>query len=120
MAGSALAVNYAIEEEFSELERHRVEALELLIRNLKSASSRDDQAFARLFEKAMQILELEDLELARRLQVSRPTIGRWTRGESAPHPLGRGPVFRTLAKIAEVKLRHHVSSRRDFKARSAA
>lgn len=65
--------------------------------------------FSRLFNRAQLVLETDDLELARLLRVSRPTVGRWTRGESAPHPIGRKPVFMVLAKLAEGKLRIHAS-----------
>jgi len=114
---TSLAFQYAIEEEFSDFERQRADALRHLISNLRDGSSEGDEFFSKVFRKATQVLELEDLELARMLRVSRPTIGRWARGESAPHRLGRGPVLRVLAKIADSKLRHHSQ---DSRARVAA
>ncbi|MBI2450558.1 MAG: hypothetical protein HYV47_03425 [Candidatus Nealsonbacteria bacterium] len=37
-------------------------------------------------------------ELARELRVSVPTIKRWAKGESAPHPFGCKPVIEYLKK----------------------
>jgi hypothetical protein len=91
-------------------ERLRVTSLESLVAALRGFPFEADRSeFSRLFDHAQLVLEIDDLELARILRVSRPTIGRWTRGESAPHPIGRGSVFATLAKLAEVKLRVHTS-----------
>lgn len=91
-------------------ERLRVTSLENLVTTLRSFPFEADRSeFSRLFDYAQLVLEIDDLELARILRVSRPTIGRWTRGESAPHPIGRRSVLTTLAKLAEVRLRVHAS-----------
>jgi hypothetical protein len=88
----------------------RVATLESLATTLKTFPFEAERSeFSRLFDRAQLILEIDDLELARILRVSRPTIGRWTRGDSAPHPIGRKSVLVTLAKLAEVKLRVHTS-----------
>lgn len=39
-----------------------------------------------------QLLMLDDLEMAKLLKVSRPTISRWVRGISTPHPLMRKAI----------------------------
>ena len=84
----------------------RAEVLERVIAQLESFPADDDRdAFVRIFKDAKAVLELGDLELANALKLSRPSIGRWERGESAPHPLARRPVFMTLARIARSKLR---------------
>jgi transcriptional regulator with XRE-family HTH domain len=94
----------------SEYEKIRVLALGQLRDALRSFRFEAERVeFSRLFDRAQSILELDDTELARTLRVSRPTIGRWARGESAPHPLGRRPVFYVLADIAEAKLKRHAS-----------
>jgi hypothetical protein len=85
------------------LEQARIQDLESLIAGLQNFSFEAERSeFSRLFDRAQR-----DLELARMLRVSRPTIGRWAWGESAPHPLGRKPVFVMLAKVAQAKLRVH-------------
>jgi transcriptional regulator with XRE-family HTH domain len=90
------------------LEQARIQDLESLIAGLQNFSFEAERSeFSRLFDRAQRVLEIDDLELARMLRVSRPTIGRWARGESAPHPLGRKPVFVMLAKVAQAKLRVH-------------
>ena len=84
--------------------------LESLIAGLRDFSVEADRSeFSRLFERAQLVLELEDVELAGMLRVSRPTIGRWTRGETAPHPIGRKPVFAVLVRVAQAKLRIHAT-----------
>jgi hypothetical protein len=96
----------------SEHERYRTATLVELIKRLKNFpqdASRED--FARLFARAQSVLELDDLALAKMLRVSRPTVGRWARGETAPHPIGRTPVFHSLSDVARSKLKHYADSR---------
>jgi transcriptional regulator with XRE-family HTH domain len=101
----------ALEASYEEHERVRTGTLTRLIQELRDFPSDGERAsFAQLFQRAQALLEQEDAELATLFKVSRPTIGRWARGESAPHPLGRKPVFMSLLKIAKVKLGHHRSS----------
>lgn len=101
-------------EEFDSIVREngsRAKVLEQVVSQLEAFPADDDRdAFVRIFKDAMAVLELGDLELANALKVSRPTIGRWERGESAPHPLARRPVFMTLARIARGKLRANQST----------
>jgi Helix-turn-helix len=59
--------------------------------------------FAKLIEDAQRVLEADDDALADRLGVSRPTIGRWVRGETAPHPIARPGVLGALANWADEK-----------------
>ena len=104
----------AVVEEFDSIVREndsRAKVLERIIAQLESFPPDDDRdAFVSVFKDAKAVLELGDLELANALRVSRPTIGRWERGESAPHPLARRPVFMTLARIARAKLRANQSA----------
>lgn len=104
----------AVVAEFDSIVREndsRAKVLERIIAQLESFHADDDRdAFVSVFKDAKAVLELGDLELANDLRVSRPTIGRWERGESAPHPLARRPVFTTLARIARAKLRANQSA----------
>jgi len=98
-----------------EAEHGREEVLQRLVQSLDSyqASARSDRAsFAKLIESAQLVLEIDDRELARRLGVSRPTIGRWARGETAPHPIGRQGVLRELKDVANERLKIHHNYRR--------
>jgi hypothetical protein len=88
-------------------ERFRIASLKGLIAELKRGDALSREDFAKLFAKAQRILELDDYAVARALQISRPTVGRWTRGESAPHPLGRRPALMWLAKEASHRLKQH-------------
>lgn len=95
-------------EPFGEHERTRrltLSALIDLLRKFPADATRED--FAKLFSRAQTVLELDDLALARMFRVSRPTIGRWTRGASAPHPFGRKAVFESLVDVALSKLKYH-------------
>jgi hypothetical protein len=91
-------------------ERARVRVLEGLTVALNGFdATEDDAAFSNLFSQAQVILEIDDLLLARLMQTSRPTIGRWARGQTAPHPLARAAVFRVLAGIVAARLKLHRS-----------
>lgn len=63
------------------------------------------EAFRKAFEDAQRALEASDEELRLLLRVSRPTIGRWARGDSAPHRFGRKPVLECLAGEVAKKLK---------------
>jgi hypothetical protein len=88
-------------------ERFRVAALKSLIAELKHGAQLSREEFGKLFGKAQRVLELDDFAIARALQISRPTVGRWVRGESAPHPLGRRPALPWLAREAQHRLKQH-------------
>jgi predicted nucleic acid-binding protein len=88
-------------------ERVRVATLKSLIAELKRGAVREREDFGRLFAKAQRILELDDFAVSRALQISRPTVGRWARGDSAPHPLGRRPALLWLAKEAGHRLKQY-------------
>jgi hypothetical protein len=93
-------------------EAARVRSLEALLAALKTFTAQGDEGrveFSALFGRAQRILELDDLTLAGIFQVSRPTIGRWARGLTAPHPLGQEPVFRALAGLTAGRLALHRS-----------
>jgi hypothetical protein len=79
-------------------------ALNTLVASL-SAPAAVEKDFAQLFGVAQRILRLDDLKMSTLLKVSRPTVGRWTRGVSAPHPLARKAIFATLAKEARDQVR---------------
>jgi hypothetical protein len=93
---------------FQDHARTRSESLHELIATLREFPDDGERsAFGDLFGTAQVTLELDDAELSKLLKVSRPTIGRWVRGESSPHPIGRKPIFVALAKVAKAKLSHY-------------
>lgn len=57
------------------------------------------QQFCEAFAFAKQELKMSDREMAKLLQVSLPTVGRWARGEAAPHPIGRPVILRALGRL---------------------
>lgn len=126
MAETTLSVdssrqNRLPEDMLSKHEQLRVMTLERLVEALRDFPFKADRTeFSRLFDRAQSILEVDDTELARALRVSRPTIGRWARGDSAPHPIGRGAVLLSLAEFAEAKLKHYTRYRKSVGAQSVA
>jgi len=83
------------------------EALDELVTKLAAASSSDaDVDFAGLVNAAQRLLAMDDGDMARLLKVSRPTIGRWVRGVSAPHALGRGAIFDALSGQARIRIKN--------------
>jgi len=83
-----------------------VSALEELVAKLEAAAASEDELdFGGLVKAAQQLLELDDTDMARTLNVSRPTIGRWIRGVSSPHPLTRRAICSALVKKARSKIK---------------
>ena len=79
--------------------------LVLFIEHLRQADvSRDDQ-FRDLLGRGFELLTLVDQEVARDLNVSRPTATRWRNGDNAPHPAMRKLVYGKLERRAQVALR---------------
>jgi transcriptional regulator with XRE-family HTH domain len=110
MSGVALAERPAHRVQEGPSEPTRKQVLSDLVQSLLSyqKSERSDRAnFAALVLDAQRIFEVDDQEFARRLGVSRPTIGRWVRAETAPHPIGRHGVLLELANWANEKLKFH-------------
>jgi hypothetical protein len=104
--GYALAKRPVAAPQVAHRQNPRITDLENLIAELKRAPSDGSrQEFAALFDKAQRALEATDLELSLLFEVSRPTIGRWARGDAAPHRLGRRPLFDDLIRLARTKIR---------------
>lgn len=89
----------------------RLTALTLLRTKLQVAIQlpEDKTKFCTCFYLSQQVLELTDNDLAKVIRVSRPTIGRWCRHETAPHPIGRGPILKYLLELVEKKLEFYES-----------
>ena len=94
---------------FQEQDAVRVSSLEGLISALQAVQQGDldREEFSHLFKLAVRVLELDQETVAREFKISRPTVSRWESGASAPHPLGRKPVFQLFGQLAKRKLRQH-------------
>lgn len=101
MIASIAELNQQIEEARAVVGK----ALEALIANLELSSSEDEECpeFAGLVSAAQRLLDLDDLDMSRVVKVSRPTISRWTRGVTSPHPIARKAIFNVLIKKAQAK-----------------
>jgi hypothetical protein len=95
-----------------------LQSLVVLLKDFSNDAPREE--FTRVFALSQKVLELDDSALARMFRVSRPTVGRWARGESAPHPIGRRPVFDSFIDIAKAKLKYHVDAVASDRDRPAA
>lgn len=92
----------AFDKEVAEFDRSRHQVFEHLALLLKQASAAPAEAdFGRVVAQAQKILSKSDLELSQLFKVSRPTINRWVRGVTAPHPMLKRAVLETF--IAEVR-----------------
>ena len=92
-----------------QLRQHRISHLQELIDELAQCSKPNRRLsrgeFAELFREAQSILEVTDDDLAEYIRVSRPTIGRWASGETAPHPIGMPGIFKAMADLGKRKLK---------------
>lgn len=90
----------------AEARSRMVPALQALVVQLEACSSADAEVdFGALIKASQQLLELDDTDMARLLNVSRPTIGRWIRGQAKPHALARRAIATALIRDARTKLR---------------
>ncbi len=69
-------------------------SISLINQSLSDPQSREK--FCAAFKAAVEELNLSDLEVAQRLQISRPTVEHWKSGEAAVHPVGRKPILKYL------------------------
>lgn len=64
----------------------------------------DDQMFRECVCEILTDLQIEDIELANELAVSRSTVARWKNGRSVPYPAMRRPVYAALRrKVHELR-----------------
>jgi hypothetical protein len=105
-----LIKNNVFDQEVEAFDRKRHEIFGALVQELASASSDPEAAeFGRVFHHAQSVLGKTDLQMSLLFKVSRPTVGRWARSVTAPHPMLRKAVFDVLlgeAKQALKALRH--------------
>jgi hypothetical protein len=80
--------------------------LATLIEELGNAALDPERAeFGRIVRHSQKLLGKDDMEMSLIFKVSRPTIGRWVRGVTAPHPMLRRAVFDSLLVEAKHALR---------------
>lgn len=70
-----------------------------------AADVENKDAFCSAFSRARTTLMLSDNELAKVIQISRPTVRRWASGATAPHPIGRKAVLDYLVKRVDTAAR---------------
>lgn len=90
-----------LEQIILDASQQTADALDQLAVSLGEGQSNDEcPEFFLLMRAAQVIMRLDDTSLSRIAMVSRPTVGRWTRGVSSPHPLGRNALFESLIRMA--------------------
>lgn len=97
----------------TQFENTRIVSLNDLVFRLQEAqrNNLERQEFSQLFSYSISTLELDQETVARKFKISRPTVSRWRTGTSAPHQLGRKPVFTTFEKMAKEKIRQYKTSK---------
>ncbi|MFM5906286.1 MAG: hypothetical protein ACKOPO_01645 [Novosphingobium sp.] len=96
----------ALEQSASELESRRREMYRALAEKLCLAIADSEGVdFGATFRLSQKVLEKSDLEMSRLFKVSRPTVGRWSRGITAPHPMMRRAVYELLQSQLQERLR---------------
>jgi hypothetical protein len=96
----------AFDRKVEAFQSSRASVFAALIEELVPAVADPEHAdFARVFHHAQLVLGKTDLQLSHLFKVSRPTVGRWARGITAPHPFLRKAVFETLLAEAKSALR---------------
>lgn len=91
-----------LEKAVSDFDRDRRELYDALLVKLVEARRKPEAAdFAALVRGVQSALGRSDLQMSQLFKVSRPTVNRWARGVSRPHPLLRQAAFDTL--IGEIK-----------------
>lgn len=58
----------------------------------------DDKIFQSCIVSITDYLDIEDIDLANKMAVSRSTVLRWKNGKAVPHPLMRKPVYKILKR----------------------
>ena len=81
------------------LERYR-EDLDGLV-HLEMADPADAGAFPEIIRCSLEVLQLQQKELAADLGVTPPTISRWVRGHNTPHPAFARAIYAQVAKLAK-------------------
>jgi hypothetical protein len=94
------------DREVDDFERRRHEMLATLIEELGTAALEPETAdFGRMIRHAQKLLLKSDLQMSQLFKVSRPTIGRWKRDVTAPHPMLRRAAYDSLLLEAKRALR---------------
>jgi transcriptional regulator with XRE-family HTH domain len=65
----------------------------------------DDEMFRACVADTLAMLNVEDIDFANELAVSRSTVNRWKHGKAAPHPAMRKPVYAALKRRVSARLR---------------
>jgi hypothetical protein len=77
-----------------------------LVHLLKKCDGDDPMVpFPDLMATSQRVLGIGDEAMSRLLKVSRPTIGRWKRGEASPHELARVAIVGALVREAQAYAR---------------
>ena len=83
----------------------RVSELEVFLQKIENANLDQDSEFTDILADSELILNLSDIELARAIRVSRPTVNRWRSGKAIPHTIMRSGVVNFITKRAKALLK---------------
>jgi predicted XRE-type DNA-binding protein len=69
------------------------------LNDLRAFSEHTENQFCEAFAVSIAALQMTDNQVAQLFQISRPTVGRWARGDTAPHPIGRKIAIEALHTV---------------------
>ena len=81
-----------------------MEKLEKLKKTMQECDTKDKVLFCFNLIKLMDLLDMDDDEMCDYLGVSRPTVNRWRRGITHPHPVMIRFVYDDLIKLIDIQL----------------
>ncbi len=81
-----------------------MEELEKLKKIMQECDTDDTELFQINFSLCMELLDAEDGEMCGYFGVSRPTVNRWKRGITHPHPVMIEFVYEDLVKLIDIQL----------------
>ena len=77
--------------------------MEIGIENISFKDLRDNKFFRTFLNKYMDKLSLDSESVARLVDVSRPSVERWKKGETVPHQIIRKLVFEEFKKLILIR-----------------
>lgn len=76
-------------------------AIESFIKTLKKVDCNNDSQFYIIFGRGIKLLKINDEEITKKFDMSKPSLSRWKNNITAPHPSIRKHVYEFLQQKAE-------------------
>lgn len=76
----------------------RLAAISRLLEELGKPNPEDADAFHRIITSAFELSVIDEIDVAHKFGMSRPSINRWRNGRTVPHPAMRAQVYGWLTE----------------------